>query len=65
MITAVITPAAPTGLRVSATLSGLAMRVVHALVESRMRNAELELRRHDAVIRDLALRYGHGVAQAR
>ncbi|MCB5177147.1 MULTISPECIES: hypothetical protein [Microvirga] len=60
MATAAFAPTVPVGTgNVSSNFSGLAKRIVNALVASRVRAAELELRRHEAFIRDLGRRQDH------
>lgn len=61
MNTAVITSASPLARepQASSKLSGIARRFLDALVESRLRSAQRELRRHEAFIEDLGRRQGH------
>jgi hypothetical protein len=64
MTTAVFTLVAKPRVSASTSLSQLAKRFMNALVASRVKSAELELRRHRPFIRDLALSYGHEPVQS-
>ncbi|MBF9233575.1 hypothetical protein [Microvirga alba] len=59
MTTAVFTPALARGMQTSFDASSLFKRIVNALVESRIRRVEIELRRHEALIEDLCRRQDH------
>jgi hypothetical protein len=58
MIAAVFAPAMA-GRQVSSKLETFFKLIVDAVVASRLRNAERELRRYDGFIQDLAHRHGH------
>ncbi|NIX76441.1 hypothetical protein [Microvirga terricola] len=53
MTTAVFAPSLASGIQTSSGASTVIKRFVNALVESRIRSAEIEMRRHRALIRDL------------
>jgi hypothetical protein len=55
--TASAAPAVPESL--SSSLSAFAKRVVDAVVEVRMKSAESQLRRHEALVNDLCRRQDH------
>ena len=59
MTTAVLNRSVPAEANFSSGLIRFAKRVVNAVVASRIRNAEHELRRYDVFARDLALKHGH------
>jgi hypothetical protein len=59
MSTAVITSALADNVRTSSKLSQIAMRCINALIESRTRSVERELRRHEAFMNDLGRRQSH------
>jgi hypothetical protein len=59
MTTAVFTSAPAGDVRTSSKLSLLAKRFIHALAESRARDALRELHRHEALLKDLGRRQDH------
>jgi len=59
MNAAVLASSPKAGVRPHSGLATLAKRFVNALVASRVRTVELELRRHEALIQDLARRQDH------
>ena len=59
MITAVLSSALAGRSQSPSKLSQIATRFMSALIESRARSAERELRRHEAFINDLSRRQDH------
>jgi len=61
MATAVLTPTAaiPTEGQVSASAATLGKRIINAIYESRMRSAQRELHRREALLADLGRKQAH------
>lgn len=62
MTAAVLSSAFPRDVQATSKFAQIARRIINALVESRTRAAERELRRHEALIRDLGRRQDHSLS---
>ena len=62
MTTAVLTSMFTREVQAPSKFSQIAGRILNALVESRIKAAERELRRHEALMGDLGLRQDHSLS---